>query len=90
MRKGRIENWQEINFFGGTRIFGNIYECDAFQEGEEMFTSEVVKYHTVMGQTVVETRSGSMYHLGAAATKERTMQEIVQGAIKREFNGNLN
>jgi hypothetical protein len=78
MRKGRIENWQEIDFFRQVRIAGNVYECDAFEEGEIMFTNGVVEYHTVMGQLVVETKSGSMYHLGKPALKPRTLKEIVK------------
>lgn len=78
MRKGRIEDWQEINFFGHKRVFGKVYECDAFEEGEEMFTSQIVTYHTIMGSTVVETQSGSMYHLGKPAEKQETFQEIIK------------
>lgn len=78
MRKGRIEDWQEISFFSQKRIFGKVYECDAFEEGEEMFTSEVVAYHNTFGSTVVETKSGSMYHLGKKAEKEETFKEIVK------------
>jgi len=78
MRKGRIEDWQEFNFFGQTRIAGRIYGCDKFEDGEEMFTNEVVKYHTIMGQLVVETKSGSMYHLGKPAESERTLADMVK------------
>lgn len=76
MRKGRIENWQEINLLGGTRILGNVYESDAFEEGEEMFTSLIAKYHNVLGSLVVETTSGSMYHLGKPADKPQTLKEV--------------
>ena len=77
MRKGRIENWQEIQVFGGTRIFGNVYECDAFEDGEEMITSELVKYHNILGSLVAETRSGSMYHLGKPVENPETLKEIM-------------
>lgn len=80
MRKGRLENWQTVDFFGQTRLAGNIYECDAFEEGEVMITSGFVKYHTVMGQTVAETQSGSMYMLGKPAEKDRTVKEIFAAA----------
>jgi hypothetical protein len=76
MRKGRIENWQEVEFFKQTRIYGNVYECDAFEEGEGMMTNELVKYHAVFGTTVAETRSGSMYTLGKPADTPRTLKEI--------------
>lgn len=76
MRKGRLENWQEVDFSGQTRIYGNVYECDAFEEGEGMITNELIRYHTVFGTTVAETRSGSMYTLGKPAESRRTLKEI--------------
>jgi hypothetical protein len=82
MREGRIESWQEVDFFGGTRIAGNVYECEAFGEGEEMFTSPIVKYHGVMGKLIVETQSGSMYRLGVPANKDRTVQEIFESYVE--------
>jgi len=76
MRKGKLENWQEVQWGRQIRIHGNVYGCDSFQTGEEMITNEVVEYHGVMGSLIVETRSGSMYTLGTPADRERTLEEI--------------
>lgn len=84
MRNGRVENWQELECFGGTRLFGNVYECDAFSEGEEFISSIIVKYHNIMGQPVVETQSGSMYHLGQPAANDKTFEEIIKGYLNED------
>ena len=76
MSSGRLEQWQTLDFMGCTRLFGYVYERDAAEEGEEWITSELVKYHTVMGQMIAETQSGSMYQLGTPAEKDRTPKEI--------------
>jgi len=83
MRKARLENWQEIQIFGRTCLVGDVYDCQVtsenektFQDGEEMISSAIIKYHEMMGQTVAETKSGSMYHLGKPAEKDRNLQEI--------------
>lgn len=92
MRKGRIENWQELKALGGIRIFGNVYECDTFEEGEEMFTSILVRYHSVLGSLMAETQSGSMYHLGKAKDKPETLKEILARQMDSKNNpgGHLN
>jgi hypothetical protein len=89
MRKARLENWQEVNLFGRTCIVGNVYDCEVtedgervFENGEEMFTSQIIEYHNMMGQTTVETKSGSMYHLGVPKSQEETLQEIVGRKVK--------
>jgi hypothetical protein len=84
MRKGRIENWQELELFGRTVVTGNIYGCEKFEDGEEMWTSGIVEYRNMIGQTVVETQSGSVYHLGEPAEKDRTLQEIFQDAVAKD------
>ena len=75
-RKGTIENWHEVNWFKQTRVVGNVHDCDAFEEGEQMMTSEIVKYDTVFGQLVVETASGSIYILGIPAKEDKTIEQV--------------
>jgi len=82
MRKGTIENWQEVDVFGTTRIAGHVYGCGSFREGTEFITSPVIKYHTIMGQMIVETESGSMYQLGKPAEQDRTFKEIVSDHLR--------
>lgn len=59
---------------------GNVYECEAFEEGEEMVTSPIVSYHTKMGQLFIETQSGSWYKLGTPSKQDRTAEEIFSDA----------
>jgi len=77
IRKGRLEEWQEINLFGKIRMTGFVYECDTFDEGEETFTSGIVKYHSVMGKLFIETESGSSYELGTPVAKDKSIEEII-------------
>lgn len=83
MRKGRLENWQEISWCGHIRIAGYIHgmtgeHSDEFKEGSMMTTNRVAKRHTFMGQTVVETDSGSLYELGVPADISKTAQDVIK------------
>lgn len=82
-RKGRIENWQEVEWVGKhTRIAGNVYECEGYaEEGELWVTNNIVQYHNVWGNQVVETASGSMYTLGTPATEPKTLQKLFAEAM---------
>ena len=86
MRTGRIENWQLVELFGETRLTGNVYECDTFEEGEEFISSPVVKYHPGITGQIAETRSGSMYQLGAPAERIRDVADIFAEAVAGEMN----
>ena len=82
IRQGRLENWHEVKIGKQNCMFGNVYDCDAFQHGEEMVTSQIVNYFHVGGVLFIETYSGSIYQLGEPAKADRTMQQIFQDAVK--------
>lgn len=73
MYKGRIENWQEIKIYNRTAVRGNIFECEGFQDGSDIITSKIVEYRNEMGQAVLETKSGSIYHLGKPTLEADTV-----------------
>lgn len=80
-RTGRLENWHEVVIGRQRCMFGNVYECNTFQHGEEMITSQIVNYFHVGGVLFIETYSGSVYQLGEPARVDRTMQQIFQDAM---------
>lgn len=88
-RRGRLENWHEIKMGRQTCMFGNVYECGAFELGEEMITSEVQDYFSAMGLTYIRTLSGSVYQLGTPATKDKTFEQVFKEACGRDLKGEV-
>lgn len=97
MRKGRIEKWQPINWFGQERMFGYVYGCKSqetgeqfIEDGEDFITSPIEKFDSIMGQLVIHTKSGSVYELGEPAAVTETPQQIfkrMSDEIEAEKNG---
>ncbi len=65
--KGRIEEWLEINLFGKQRVAGFVYECEGFDDGDELITSPIDDIYQIGEQLFLDTESGSTYKLGKPA-----------------------
>ena len=79
MYKGKLENWQEIEWAGKqTRLYGNVHVHENAKEGEEWITNEVETYYTSYDGLHAITASCSDYSLGEPAKKDRTLEEIIR------------
>jgi len=74
--RGRIENWQTINFGSGKRMFGYIYDSPKFTDGEDICTSLIKSHETGCDGEFIITKSGSRYLLGKPAFIDAPDKEV--------------